>query len=253
MKLCKKLLSFGVVLLLLAAFAAGAFACDGCTEVNKDALSAAIEATEGHEQSNYLADTWTTFYAARNNAITFYENPVAAQDGIDEALARLEEAVEGLTTPLQALENAIYEAEQLQESRFTAATWSTLSERLEEARELLNDDDATDELLVERANALVNAINGLAGRPADNTVRNLIILGAFVVILVVIVIIIGPAKVMNYFRGMRAELKKVTWPSWEKVVKNTGIVLMMMLIVAVIIGVFDFVWTNTIRFILDMS
>ena len=51
----------------------------------------------------------------------------------------------------------------------------------------------------------------------------------------------------NFFKRMGrkikevfSELKKVTWPSWGKVVKQTGIVLTVVLLFLVIIALFDF-------------
>ena len=43
----------------------------------------------------------------------------------------------------------------------------------------------------------------------------------------------------KWFREMKSELKKVVWPTWAQVTKNTGIVIAMMIIVAVFIGIID--------------
>ena len=59
------------------------------------------------------------------------------------------------------------------------------------------------------------------------------------------------AKKPNIFRRLGSffvkswsELKKVSWPSFKTVLKNTGIVLLVVLFFAVVIGVFDYaiVW-----------
>ena len=47
-------------------------------------------------------------------------------------------------------------------------------------------------------------------------------------------------RITKYFRDTKSELKKVVWPSWQSVVKNTVIVLIMCLIVGVVIWVLDF-------------
>lgn len=46
-------------------------------------------------------------------------------------------------------------------------------------------------------------------------------------------------RVMRWLREMRSELKKVQWPSWMQVLKNTGIVLLCVLVIGVFIWVFD--------------
>ena len=48
-------------------------------------------------------------------------------------------------------------------------------------------------------------------------------------------------KVRKYFRELRSELKKVTWPTPNQVLKNTLIVLACVLVVGVFIWMFDFV------------
>lgn len=46
-------------------------------------------------------------------------------------------------------------------------------------------------------------------------------------------------RVVRWLREMRSELKKVQWPTWKQVLKNTGIVILCVLIVGVFIWVFD--------------
>ena len=48
-------------------------------------------------------------------------------------------------------------------------------------------------------------------------------------------------KVRKYFRELRSELKKVTWPTANQVLKNTLIVAACVLVVGVFIWLFDFV------------
>ena len=47
----------------------------------------------------------------------------------------------------------------------------------------------------------------------------------------------GRAK--NAWKGFRSELKKIVWPTWKQVLKNTGIVVVIVLICAVAIGALD--------------
>ncbi len=48
-------------------------------------------------------------------------------------------------------------------------------------------------------------------------------------------------KVRRYFRELRSELKKVVWPTFPQVMKNTGIVAACVVFVGAFIWVFDFV------------
>ena len=47
-------------------------------------------------------------------------------------------------------------------------------------------------------------------------------------------------KAKNAWKGFKSEVKKVVWPSWKQVLKNTGIVLVVVLICALMIGALDF-------------
>ena len=47
--------------------------------------------------------------------------------------------------------------------------------------------------------------------------------------------------ICKYFRELRSEFKKVVWPTPQKVLKNTLIVLVCVLVVGVFIWVFDLV------------
>lgn len=46
-------------------------------------------------------------------------------------------------------------------------------------------------------------------------------------------------RVKRWFREMKSELKKVSWPSAKATMKNVGIVIVCVIIVGLVIGVFD--------------
>ena len=47
--------------------------------------------------------------------------------------------------------------------------------------------------------------------------------------------------IARYLRELRSELKKVVWPTPQQVLKNTGIVVVCVLVIGAFIWVFDFV------------
>ena len=47
-------------------------------------------------------------------------------------------------------------------------------------------------------------------------------------------------KIKDFWHGFRSEVKKVVWPSWKQVAKNTGIVLAVMAVFAIMIGALDY-------------
>jgi len=46
----------------------------------------------------------------------------------------------------------------------------------------------------------------------------------------------------TYFRELKSELKKVTWPTVKQIRNNTGVVIAAMVVVAVIVALLDFVF-----------
>ncbi len=49
-----------------------------------------------------------------------------------------------------------------------------------------------------------------------------------------------PVKVTKFFRDVRGEFKKIVWPGFPAVVRNTGVVLAVCAVVAVVIVLVDF-------------
>lgn len=47
------------------------------------------------------------------------------------------------------------------------------------------------------------------------------------------------SRVKKFFKECKAELKKVTWPSKEQLIHNTGIIIVFIAIVTVILSVLD--------------
>ena len=56
----------------------------------------------------------------------------------------------------------------------------------------------------------------------------------------------------RWFREMRSELKKVVWPSKEKVAKNTGTVVLYSVIIGACIWLFDGVAALLIKTLLNV-
>lgn len=52
----------------------------------------------------------------------------------------------------------------------------------------------------------------------------------------------------NFFRELKSELKKVTWPTFKKLVNNTSAVISIVLIVSVIVFILDVCFENLNKF-----
>ncbi len=53
-------------------------------------------------------------------------------------------------------------------------------------------------------------------------------------------------KLTGAWRGFKSEVKKIVWPSWKQVLKNTAVVIVVVLICAVIIGALDYAFSQGI-------
>ncbi len=51
----------------------------------------------------------------------------------------------------------------------------------------------------------------------------------------------------NAWRGFKSEFKKIVWPSWKQVRKNTLVVLIVILVFAIAIGALDFAFSSGMR------
>ena len=55
------------------------------------------------------------------------------------------------------------------------------------------------------------------------------------------------SKIGQFFRESKAELKKVVWPSRQDVVSSVLVVIISTIIMAVILGLLDFAFTEAFR------
>lgn len=60
-------------------------------------------------------------------------------------------------------------------------------------------------------------------------------------------------KTKKFFRELRSELKKIVWPTWSQVLKNTAIVAVCVLVVGVFVWVFDIGAKYLVQLILSIG
>lgn len=53
----------------------------------------------------------------------------------------------------------------------------------------------------------------------------------------------------HFFKSVFAEMKKVTWPGWKKTFTQTGIVVLVVLIFAIIILAFDLIFSQLLSLV----
>ena len=59
-------------------------------------------------------------------------------------------------------------------------------------------------------------------------------------------------RIGKYFRDLKGEFKKVIWPTFPSVARNTGVTLAMCAVVAVIICVIDFGLSALVKLVLSL-
>lgn len=59
------------------------------------------------------------------------------------------------------------------------------------------------------------------------------------------------ARIANYFREVKSELKKVVWPTFKKIRQNTLIVIIYVLIVGLVIWALDMLFTWGMAFFIN--
>lgn len=62
-----------------------------------------------------------------------------------------------------------------------------------------------------------------------------------------------PNKVAQYFRDLKAELKKVVWPTKAQVINNTGVVLATMIILGLFVGGLDAIFSGALKFLMSLG
>lgn len=59
-----------------------------------------------------------------------------------------------------------------------------------------------------------------------------------------------PSRLKRFLREVKAELKKVSWPSKKELVSNTGVVFVAVMVVSCLIWAIDTIFNQMLRFII---
>lgn len=118
--------------------------------VDKAALQKAIDNAAKLAEDDYTAETWAPFEAALASAQDVLGNEEATQEQVDDALKALNDARAALAEKPAVpavnkaeLQKAVDEAAALKAEDYTAGSWEPFEAALDDAREVLADDDAT--------------------------------------------------------------------------------------------------------------
>ncbi|MBQ2999503.1 MAG: preprotein translocase subunit SecE [Clostridia bacterium] len=59
-------------------------------------------------------------------------------------------------------------------------------------------------------------------------------------------------RIKEAWRGFKSEVKKIVWPSWKQVLKNTAVVLVIVAICMVMIAALDYAFSHGIMALTDL-
>lgn len=61
-----------------------------------------------------------------------------------------------------------------------------------------------------------------------------------------------PNGLVRYYRETVGELKKVVWPTREEAIRLTAIVLAVITVMAIVLGTFDYLFSQLVRFLISL-
>ncbi len=152
--------------------------------VDKTKLQAEIAEDQTLTKSQYTTKSWSVFADALKNAQAVLADENATQEEVDKALATLQAAREALvlsddgkTEPEESVDKTKLQAEidvakALNESEYTAKSWSAFADALKNAEAVLADENATQEEVDQALAALQAAEEALEPLEDGNTNGN---------------------------------------------------------------------------------
>ncbi|MGI6344649.1 MAG: hypothetical protein ACOX18_06240 [Bacillota bacterium] len=136
--------------------------------VDKSELEAKVNEALDLNEDDYTEESWAAFAAALAAAEAVLADPEATQAEVDDALAALTAAIEGLkeveeppVVDKSALEAKVNEARGLNKDDYTEESWAIFAAALADAEAVLADPDATQADVDAALAALVGAMDGL--------------------------------------------------------------------------------------------
>lgn len=132
-------------------------------EADKTALEEAVSEAEALNKEDYLTDSWEIMEEKLEAAKAVLDNPLATDAEVADAAQALRDAIDALVKRADKteLEAAINAAEDLREEDYTEESWMEMQEKLETAKEVMENPEATQTQADDAAKALNDAVDAL--------------------------------------------------------------------------------------------
>ncbi|WP_062052557.1 LPXTG cell wall anchor domain-containing protein [Bacillus sp. JCM 19034] len=129
--------------------------------VTKEALEERVKDADKLKEGEYSGSSWKAYQAALKAAKEVLDNPNATQEEVNAAYAKLLETYNGLTVDKKPLKKLVDEADKLNASDYSAASWANYQKALKQAEAVLNDPNATQSDIAKAKEALEAAKDAL--------------------------------------------------------------------------------------------
>ena len=150
--------------------------------LNREQLQAALDRAQSIEEGDYTEANYAAFEAALENARSVMASESATQAMIDDAVDRLNRAIDNLEVSKVALEAVLMRAEQVDREKYSAASLAALDEAIADAKAVFNSQTATLEQVKGAEENLKQAIESLERPTSSPWPIVLICLGAVAVL-----------------------------------------------------------------------
>ena len=144
---------------------------------DKQALQALVDSVKELAQKGYTTDSWANLQEAIADADLVLADEDAMQKEINEALDSLKAAIDGLVriqVKKEVLQSLVNKLEKLDKKEYTERTWTPFESALNAAKEVLDDEYATQEELDSVYNILLKAYLDLRLIPDKSKLEDLI-------------------------------------------------------------------------------
>ena len=142
--------------------------------VDKTNLNDAITAAQNKQKEDYLSAGWAEFEAALEEAKAVAADDKATFNQVNDAEEKLTQAMNVLVKVPEksGLKAAIDAAKEKKEADYTPETWAPFAEALKAAEEVYANAEATEEMVQDAVNALLEASEGLqAPKPSKDALE----------------------------------------------------------------------------------
>ena len=137
-------------------------------QTDKSALQALVNEVKDYQADSYTEESWASFHQAFSEAVTVLANENATQEEIDNAKASLETAknnlVEQEIVNKDALISLYNATSSYDSSKYTDVSWNVFIQIKAEAKQVIDNKNATQKQVDDMKQKLQNAINQLEER-----------------------------------------------------------------------------------------